>query len=152
MKVPSKRQDLVAVHLIILYILVLFLSLAGNSRCLSWVRHSSRKSSATHSCQCVQHFRVSKQWYGCQCLGFFNVHTDVDTYDCTRGLYGDTVRESALEADWEKNPLPQTPTRFSIAPWVFSRTICQQSYSRLSTTLTTFPHNSHVTSVLALDS
>ena len=55
-------------------------------------------------------------------------------------------------SDWEKNPLPQTRTRFSIAPWTFTRTICQQSYSRLSTTLTTFPHNSHVTSVLALDS
>ena len=28
------------------------------------------KSSATHSYQCVQYFHVSKQWYGCQCLGF----------------------------------------------------------------------------------
>ena len=46
------------------------LSLArGNSGRLSWVRHSSRRSSATHSYQCVQYFRVSKQWYGCQCLG-----------------------------------------------------------------------------------
>ena len=46
------------------------LSLAGNSCRLNWVRHSSRKSSATHSCQCVQHFHLSKLWYGCQCLGF----------------------------------------------------------------------------------
>ena len=29
------------------------LSLAGNSGQLTWVRHSSRKSSATHSYQCV---------------------------------------------------------------------------------------------------
>ena len=32
-----------------------------------WVRHSSRKSSATW---CVRYFRVSKEWYDCQCLGF----------------------------------------------------------------------------------
>ena len=37
------------------------LSLAGNLGHLiwGWVRHSSRKSSATHSYQCVQHFPVS---------------------------------------------------------------------------------------------
>ena len=43
---------------------------ARNSRHLTWVRHSSRKSSATFSCQCVQYFRASKQWCGGQCLGF----------------------------------------------------------------------------------
>ena len=43
---------------------------AGNLACLSWVRHSSHKGSATHSYQCVQYFHVLKQWYGCQCLGF----------------------------------------------------------------------------------
>ena len=43
---------------------------AGNSGCLTWVRHSSPKSSATHSYLCVQHFPVSKQRYGCQRLGF----------------------------------------------------------------------------------
>ena len=48
---------------------------------------SSRQSSATHSCQCVQHFPVSKQWYGCQRLVIFNVHTNVDAFDCTRGLH-----------------------------------------------------------------
>ena len=46
------------------------LSLVGNSDHLTWVRHSSCKSSATHSCQCVWHFHVSKQWYGCRYLGF----------------------------------------------------------------------------------
>ena len=46
------------------------LSLARNSGGFARVRHSSRKSSATHSCQCVQYFRVSKQWYGCRSLGF----------------------------------------------------------------------------------
>ena len=46
------------------------LSLAENLGRLTWVRHGSRKSSATHSYQSVQHFRVSKQRYGCQCWGF----------------------------------------------------------------------------------
>ena len=31
---------------------------------------SSHKSSATHSYQCVQYFRVSQQWYGSQGWGF----------------------------------------------------------------------------------
>ena len=85
------------------------LSLVGNSGRLHWVRHRSRKSSATHSYQCVEYFRVSKQRYGCRVWGFFYVHTDVDARDCTRGGGGgcaDTVIESALEADSEeKNPL-----------------------------------------------
>ena len=46
------------------------LPLVGNSGRLAWVRHSSRKSSATHSCQRVWYFCVSKKWYGCQCLEF----------------------------------------------------------------------------------
>ena len=37
---------------------------------LTWVSHSSLKSSATHSYQCVQYFRVSKQWHGFQSLRF----------------------------------------------------------------------------------
>ena len=39
--------------------------------------------------------------------GLFNVRTDVNAYECTRGCT-DTVRESALKVDsgTEKNPLP----------------------------------------------
>ena len=36
----------------------------GNSGRLTWVRHSSRKSSATHSYQCLLYLCVSKQWCG----------------------------------------------------------------------------------------
>ena len=46
------------------------LTFAGNLGHLTWVRHSSRKSSAARSYQRVWYFHVSKQWYGCQCLGF----------------------------------------------------------------------------------
>ena len=34
------------------------------------VRDNRHTTSATNFYQCVQHFRVSKQRYGCQCLGF----------------------------------------------------------------------------------
>ena len=37
---------------------------------LTRIRHSSYNSGAINSCQCVQYLLcVSKQWYGCQCLG-----------------------------------------------------------------------------------
>ena len=49
---------------------LLFWPLRGNSDRLTWVRHSSCKSSTTHSYQCVQYIHASKQWYGCQCLVF----------------------------------------------------------------------------------
>ena len=73
---------------------------------LSWVRHSSRRSSANHSYQCVQYFRVSKQSQGC-----------IYIY-----IYMDTTRESALKADSgrrkkkRKKKAPGTRTRVSIAP------------------------------------
>ena len=37
------------------------------------------------------------------------MRTDVNAYDCTRGCT-DTVRESALNVDWEKNRLPHRGT------------------------------------------
>ena len=67
--------------------------------------HNNPKSSALHSYQCVQYFRVSKQRYGCQCLGF-NVCTDVDACDCTRGLYGHRKVVCNKSWLWERNPLP----------------------------------------------
>ena len=58
------------------------LSLAGNLGHDTWVSYSSRKSSATHSYQCVQY-------------GMFNVRTNVDVCDCTQALYGQ-CREPAM--------------------------------------------------------
>ena len=70
------------------------LPLAGNSGGgLTRLRHSSRKrSAATHSYQCVQNRRVSKQWCLVSQFEIFNVRTDVDACDCTRGLYGHRKR------------------------------------------------------------
>ena len=80
------------------------LSIVGNLHRLTWVRHSSRKSSTAHSCQYVSYFHVSKQWYGCQCLAFLTCAHMLRHVIAHRGC-SDTVRQSALEVDWEKNPL-----------------------------------------------
>ena len=53
---------------------------------LTQVKQSSCKSSAIHSYQCVQYFRVSKQWYG-WVYKIFNVHTDVSACDWPRIKY-----------------------------------------------------------------
>ena len=110
------------------------LSLAGNSGHLTWVRHSSRKSSAIPiSCQCVQYFRVSKQWYGCQCLGCLTC-TRILMHVIAHGGCTDTVRESALKVDSGiKIPCrtgdSKSNPRQNCAR-LFSRTLYQLSYSR----------------------
>ena len=47
-----------------------YVSLAGNSGSLTCVRHISRKSSATQSCQRVQYLRVSNQKSVSECSIF----------------------------------------------------------------------------------
>ena len=95
-----------------------FLSLAGISGGLTWVRHSSRTSSATHSYQCVQQeqrypFLPACAVFSCvhtmvwlPVFGIINVRTDVDACGCTRGLYGHGKRVCTESRLWEKNPLP----------------------------------------------
>ena len=100
------------------------LSLVGNSGRLD----SSRKSNATHSHRCVQYFRVSKQWYVCQCLGF-STCAQILTHAIAHGGCTDTVRESALEAGsgrkipcctWDSNP-----HQYNCCARLFSRTLYQ---------------------------
>ena len=50
---------------VVVVVFSLSLSLVGNSGSLSWVRHCSRRSSATHSYRCVRCLHVAKQWLGC---------------------------------------------------------------------------------------
>ena len=64
---------------------------------VTWVRCST-----THCYQRVQHFPVSEYCYGCQCLGFVT-HAQMLMHAIAPGGCTDTVRQSALEADWEKN-------------------------------------------------
>ena len=70
------------------------LSLAWKLGHHTWVRRSSHKSSATHSCQCVKNFPVSKQWYGCQCLGLL-MCAQMLIHAIVQGGCMDTVRETA---------------------------------------------------------
>ena len=82
-------------------------SLAVNFCRLIWVRHSSHKSSATHSMVWLPAF------------GIFNVSTDVDACDCTRGLYGHRKRVCTGSSGRKEDKNPNTPgtrTRVSIAP------------------------------------
>ena len=95
-----------------------------NSGGLTWVKHSSRKSSATHSCRCVQYFPVSEHWMvcGCQCSGFLTC-TEMLMHAIARASCTDTVRESVGE---KSLAAPGTRTFVSTAPG-FS---VQLSYSR----------------------
>ena len=56
--------------------------------------HSSRKSSATHSYQCVyiEFSRRVQTMVWLPAFEIFNVLTDVDASDCTLGLYGHRKR------------------------------------------------------------
>ena len=67
------------------------LSLAGTLGCLTWVRHRSCKSSATHSCQRAVFFCAQTIMVLLPMFGIFLVHTDVDACNCTLGCM-DTIR------------------------------------------------------------
>ena len=116
-----------------------------NSGRLTWVRNSSRKSSATYFYQCVQYFRVSKQWYGCKCLGFL---TCVQMLMCAiaHGFCTDTLRESALKVDSGRKGPYRTgnPNPRQYCVWLFSRMLYQLSHHR-SLRLQPTLHQGHVT-------
>ena len=105
------------------------MSHAGNSGHLTRVRHRSRKSSATHSYQCVQYLCVSKQWYGCQCLGFLTCAQMLMHATPHRG-YTDVIRESALEVDSGRKIVCRTRdlSPCQCCPWLFSQMLYQLSY------------------------
>ena len=106
------------------------LSRAGCTGHLTWVKHSSRKSSATHSYQCVQYFPVSKDWSDCQCLGFLTC-TQMLMHAIAHGGCTDTVRESALKADSGRK-VPCRTRELSLGQyctWIFSWMLYQLNYS-----------------------
>jgi len=92
------------------------LSLVGNSDRLTWVRNSSRKSSATHSYLCVWYFHVFKLWYGCRCSGFLTFVQILMHVIARRGCT-DTVRVRTENWFGDKSlATPGTWTRVNIAP------------------------------------
>ena len=80
------------------------LSLVENLGHLTWVRRSSHKTSTTHSYQFVEVFRLSEQWYGCQCLRFLTRAQMLMHVISQRGC-ADTVRESAQKLTLGKKSL-----------------------------------------------
>ena len=106
-------------------------TVAGHSGRLTQVRHSSRKSSATLSYQCVQYFSVSKQWYGCQCLGFL-MCAQLLMYAIVQGGCMDTIRKRALEVDSGRE-IPCCTWGLDLCQyctWLFSWMLYLLSYSR----------------------
>jgi len=110
-----------AIETTAMIIIIILLSLEGTSGGLTWVRHHSRDSSATHSCQRVRYLPVSKQWYGYQCFGFSTCAQTLMPA-VARGSCMDTVRESALQGDsgrkipcrtGDSNPCQYCPRLFS---------------------------------------
>ena len=77
---------------------------------------------------CVQYFHVSKQWYGCQCLGCLTC-AHMLTHAAAHGGCTDTVRESALKLTLGETSLA-TPRTQNTHTWLFSRTLYHLSYSR----------------------
>ena len=106
------------------------LSRVENSDHLTWVRHSSHKSSATHSYQSVWYFRVSKQWHGCQCLGFLTC-AQMLMQVIAHGGCSDTERESVLDVDSGRKMFccARDSNPFQYCTWLFSRTLYQWSYA-----------------------
>ena len=100
---------------------------------LTWVRHSSCKSSATHSHQCEQYFHVSKQCYGNQCMGFLT-RTQMLLHREVVGIWGlcrHCKRVCTGSGLWEKNPLPQRGLKpASVLRLVFQSDTYQLSYPR----------------------
>ena len=73
-------------------------------------------------------FRVSKQWYGYQCLGYLTcarmLMPAIEHEGCT-----DTVKESALKFNsgrkFKSNSSLGTRTGITIAPWLISESLYQ---------------------------
>ena len=107
------------------------LSFAGKSGRCTWVWRSSRKSSATRSYQCVQYIRVSKQWCGCQRLGFVTCAKTLLRAIALGGCTG-TVRQSPMKADSGRKIPRRTgdsnPRQY--CAWLFSRTHNEPSHPR----------------------
>ena len=89
------------------YIYSTSLSLVGNSGGLTWVRHNSRKSSATHSYQCVYRIFVCPNNGMAARVWDFLTSAQMLTHVTAHRGCADTVRESALKVDsWIKNKKP----------------------------------------------
>ena len=93
---------------------------------LSGYGTAAAKSSATHFYQCVQYFSCVQTMVWLPVFGNFNVRTDVDACDCTRGMCGHRKRVRTESRLWEKNPLPHRglgQTHVSTAPGFPSDTL-----------------------------
>ena len=86
--------------------LITALSLVRNSGRLYRVRYAQQPQEERHPFLPVcAVFTCVRTMAWLPVFGLFNVRTDVDTCDCTRGLYGHRERVCSENRLWEKNPL-----------------------------------------------
>ena len=73
----------------------------------------------SNTCSISVYFCVSKQWWGCQCLGFLTCAQMLMHAIAHRGCANTALK---ADSDWEKNPLvaPGNQTHNSIAPNVLA--------------------------------
>ena len=100
-----------------LFFKALHLSFAGNSDRLTWVRLQQPQEQRYPflTVRAVFSWVQTKVWL--QMLGTFNVLTDVNACDCTRGLYGHHEKVCTECWLWEKNPLPHRGIEPASAAW-----------------------------------
>ena len=92
--------------LIFYFIFIYFLSIAENSGCLTWVRHSSRRSSVPIPISICIVFTCIQTMAWRPVFGIFNVRTGVGASDSTLGLCRYRKRVCTGSWFWEKNSLP----------------------------------------------
>ena len=113
--VSVKRNGMMIIIIIIILKFSSFLSvgLAGNLGHLTRVSHSAADAMAVlpteYSYRCVQYFHVSKEWYGCQCLGFL-MCVQMLIHATAHGGCTNTVRESALKVGSGRKSFPAPGT------------------------------------------
>ena len=105
---------------------------AAEIRVVLRVRDNRRTTSATHFYQSVQYFRVSKQRYGCQYLGFLTC-TQMLMPAIAHGGCTDNVRHWKLKVDSgekKNNCCTRDSNPSQYCACLFSRTLYQLSYPR----------------------
>ena len=106
--------------------LALHLSRARHSGRLTWVRLQQPQEQRYPFYQCVWYFRVSKQRYGCQCLGSLTCTQMLTPAIAHRG-FTDTVRESALKVDSGRK-IPCRTLESNLCQRRTGPTLCQLCY------------------------
>ena len=104
----------------------LHLSLAGNSDRLTWVRLQQQQEQRYPFLTVREVLLCVRTKEELPMVWIFNVRTDVNSCDCTRGC-ADTVTESALKVDSGRK-IPRRTGEWNLFQWRAGPTLYQLSY------------------------